>query len=1479
MDKHLQTKLKQLKLGVDRTKSILDSGKPESIKRHLNALRETVREANEHKRTVEAAKIWAEESAENINEWNLAIEGQIEQGDVEINRLEQWLSEKKLSEKQLAQEEQFRAELNLHEKRLKMKAELELSRTKPEMQECSDFKTAKLPKLVISKFDGTFMDWPRFWGQFSEAIDKSSIAPITKLTYLRELLDPKVKRCVKTLPFTTEGYNRAKSVLLDRYGKESEIVNSYVREILELPYIPSANPRKIAEFSEKLSYCVQALDTMKKLEQVRGNVAMTLGKLVAIRGDLVRTDPDWESWDFAKLSEAVRQWVKRNPATSNEKDRDERKSVFHAREDEVRVRGCVYCEDAGHKATQCNKITNTSERKKILAKKGLCFNCATRKHRAAECSSKASCQHCNKRHHSSICQHPRQSDGNGGKLMTDGGAGEGIFPVVVVKVNGVMCRALIDSGAGGSYASAKLVTMIDEKPSETKLQCIDMLMGSKTTRIEYYDTEISALDGNFKMNVKIAKVEKPELLNISNPGYAELRRKYSHLQDAVINDYDTKRELPIHLVLGNGEYARIKTSTKPLIGGECEPVAEKTKFGWFIMSPGIDFDRSTMLLTQTAHSDFENLCRLDVLGLADAAENDQSVVYEDFKEQLTRHPEGWYETNLPWKANHPRLPTNEAGSRRRLVSVIKKRTREGNYERYDDIMREQLDQGIIERAPVEASGKEHYLPHKGVVKQSAETTKLRIVFDASAKESSEQPSLNECLYPGPPLQNQLWNILVRIRIYPIPLTSDIEKAFLQIRIKEQERDSLRFFWKSPGSDVTTVYRFTRALFGMTCSPFLLGGVINEHLRRWESKYPNEVKEIRDGLYVDDLMTGGESVESVSTKREKAVEVFEDGSFKLHKWHSNVMDLEENTPKSAVNKPNEDSTNKRETKLLGLTWNKTKDTLTVETKQEPVTTKREALSELAKVYDPLGLVSPSTVVAKQLYREMCEAKLSWDGALTEQIKKRWEEWQLVASTTFTVPRSLAPFPQPVTAVTLHAFGDASKLGVSAAVYAVVEQENGTTQGLVCSKSRLAKKSLTIPRLELVAAHMAKNLVTNVERAIDTMKVVAVHCWSDSTVTLYWINGRGEYRQFVSNRVAKIKEQAHIQWHHVPTDGNPADLGSQGSACVDSELWRNGPDWLRHPSKWPPNIVPEPSQESSAEAKMSKYVFTTTNATPRVADELDELLEAHELRKVLMIGAWVRRFIENCRRKRLGDDLEQGPIKTVEIQIQLSWWIKRAQGDASDNNEIGKDEVKLNLQRNESGLLECRGRIEGEYPIYIPQNHPFAHKLVERAHLSTLHGGVGMTMAKIRENYWIPKLRRLVKRVRTRCWGCKRFRALSYEKPPPGKLPSTRTKGTTPFEVVGVDFAGPIRYKTKGKTFRKSYLVLYGCSLTRAVHLEVLRSLELLEFLSSLKRFIARRGRPSVIYSDNGTTFKAASKWLKRVQNDEQLNDFLSERSVQ
>ena len=154
-----------------------------------------------------------------------------------------------------------------------------------------------------------------------------------------------------------------------------------------------------------------------------------------------------------------------------------------------------------------------------------------------------------------------------------------------------------------------------------------------------------------------------------------------------------------------------------------------------------------------------------------------------------------------------------------------------------------------------------------------------------------------------------------------------------------------------------------------------------------------------------------------------------------------------------------------------------------------------------------------------------------------------------------------------------------------------------------------------------------------------------------------------------------------------------------------------------------------------------------------------------------------------------------------------------------------------------------------------------------------------MAAIREEYWVPTVRQLVKSVRSACWGCKRFRSLPLTAPPPGPRPTDRTHGRAVFEVIGTDFAGPIYYKRSQKREGKAYLVIFSCSLSRAVHPELVPNLETSTFLSCLKRFIARRGRPAVIYCDNGSTFVKAAKWLKQVRSDEQLQGFLDSHDIQ
>ena len=236
-----------------------------------------------------------------------------------------------------------------------------------------------------------------------------------------------------------------------------------------------------------------------------------------------------------------------------------------------------------------------------------------------------------------------------------------------------------------------------------------------------------------------------------------------------------------------------------------------------------------MLLTQTSQLDFEELCRLDVLGLADTPQHDQGKVYEELREQLTRSESGWYEAALPWQGNHPPLPSNEQGSLRRLESLKQKLKRIGVEQSYSEIIEEQKAEGIVEPADQSAQEVEFYIPHKPVIREEAASTKIRVVYDASAKAHPNAVSLNDCLYPGPSLQNKLWNVLVRSRIHPVAVVGDLKKAFLQVRIREADRDALRFHWRRGEHSDIEILRFTRALFGLAPSPFLLVGVIEYHL--------------------------------------------------------------------------------------------------------------------------------------------------------------------------------------------------------------------------------------------------------------------------------------------------------------------------------------------------------------------------------------------------------------------------------------------------------------------------------------------------------------------------------------------------------------------------------------------------------------------------------------------------------------------------
>ena len=644
---------------------------------------------------------------------------------------------------------------------------------------------------------------------------------------------------------------------------------------------------------------------------------------------MVRTDENWQEWDFPKFVYALQGWTERNPVTIRSSDKTWHDSnAFNTQLDDARPRdrGCVYCESTDHKPHECTKVSDPNERKKMFLKKRLCFNCAGDDHRASECRSRKTCLFCKRRHHTSICDR-----GNADNSMTATQIGDGpvVNPVVVVEVAGIKCRGLSDSGAGSSYACTALLERIGAKPHHSGLRKIEMMLGTSSRVMEVYWIKLNSVKGNFEMEAEVTKVEKPHLMRLDNPRYKKLVEKHPHLKGVTMDDNDERPRLPVHIILGNSECPRISTTEPQRVGREWDPVASYTKLGWTITSAGKEIDTTSMLLTQTSRVDYEDLCKLDVLGLADSPSGDQSVVYDEFKEQLRMSEEGWYETGLPWKGNHTPLPNNKEGSLRRLASLLRKLEKTGSIEDYNAVVQEQLIEGIVERTPNSVVGREFYIPHKGVVRETAESTKLRILYDASARAWDGAPSLNECLNNGPPLQNQLWSVLIRGRFNPIAITGDIKKAFLQVRIRPEERDALRFHWynNTEIKEVETL-RFTRAVFGLGPSPFLLGGVIESHLDTWILKQPEIVGEIKKNLYVDDLISGGTTVSKAREMKNAATEIFADAAFELHKWHSNVAELESTesdpTADQMFAKQQLGASTGGESSLLGLKWNKLRE---------------------------------------------------------------------------------------------------------------------------------------------------------------------------------------------------------------------------------------------------------------------------------------------------------------------------------------------------------------------------------------------------------------------------------------------------------------------------------------------------------------------------------------------------------------------------
>ena len=377
-------------------------------------------------------------------------------------------------------------------------------------------------------------------------------------------------------------------------------------------------------------------------------------------------------------------------------------------------------------------------------------------------------------------------------------------------------------------------------------------------------------------------------------------------------------------------------------------------------------------ISVTKNPNIEDFWSLETIGITDSWDvTDDDKALEQFNE-LISFRDGRYQVAWPWKCQNPNLPVNLDIVIGRMRSLS--RRLQGNpdlFRKYDDIIQGQVEKGIIEKVTenMKENDRKHYLPHHPVITPTKSTTKVRIVYDALAKGKKGDKSLNECLYKGPNLLPDLCGILFRFRTQPIAIFSDIEKAFLQIGIRETDRDVTRFFWFKDSSNLRVTesnldtYRFCRVPFGVVCSPFLLGGTIKFHLRKTGTPV---ALEINNNIYVDNVSLGANSVDEAYKIYLESKEIFRKASMNLREWVSNSFEFLDLLPKNEVVKG-------ESVKVFGIHWNRVEDYLQINgvdffnLKIPP--TKREVLRIIARIFDPLGLVTPVTYYGKLFLQDL------------------------------------------------------------------------------------------------------------------------------------------------------------------------------------------------------------------------------------------------------------------------------------------------------------------------------------------------------------------------------------------------------------------------------------------------------------------------------------------------------------------------------
>ena len=698
--------------------------------------------------------------------------------------------------------------------------------------------------------------------------------------------------------------------------------------------------------------------------------------------------------------------------------------------------------------------------------------------------------------------------------------------------------------------------------------------------------------------------------------------------------------------------------------------------------------------------------------------------------------------------------------------------------------------------------------------------------------------------------------------------------FFQVAVPKDDSRCLQFLWRENPERRIEVYEYTRHVFGAkklpTCANYALHQVAKDNAVNDK----NLVKVVQRNFYMDDFLKSVRTPQEAIEIYHKVRDILIKGGFKLTKWITSDEEVKSHIPETdrSTKVVKTFEAEPPSSSILGLNWNVDRDSLIVCLGTEPEVpakiSQRIVLSFVSAVFDPLGICSPFTIRMRFLLKSIWAAmRQAWDNEFSAEHTKLFSDWCSELREIRTMSINRLYFENGCTNLRLHIFTDASEEAMCIVAY--LQDEATLKLTYVKGKGRVAPiRHMTVPKLELQAAVYGVRLGKQILNEHD-VKIDKIYHWTDSSTVLQWLQAAHKKQQvFVANRAAEILENSSMdKWRHVKGVENPADIGTRGMSIegLKEFVWLNGPAWLQaDEEKWPKlwcqvNEL-EPEQVPSTVATETK---------------LDQIFDWRRYSSFNRI----RNFIAYCMRFRTK---QKGILKADEIHHAERILFRFVQNESFTNSsksianskEISKtlNTAKLSLFIEEDGTIRVKGRLKhsnlnynAKHPILLTAKHPVVQLLLERAHRDNLHEGTEYVRNMLQQEYWIIGLRNALRKIKSRCIKCRHRNANPIHRPM-ADLPRERLdEHVFPFTHTGVDYIGPFEVKFLRRTLKR-WCCLFTCLTTRAVHIEVAQSLVTESCLAAVTRFIARRGYPNTIISDNGTNFVGAANELKTFMNE-------------